>query len=73
VSEQEVKEAADKLNLSRAIVFRLISRYRQEQLTSALIPERPGRKPGSRILGTKREQLIDAAASWKEFLPLPLH
>lgn len=40
---------------------RLIRRYRQEQRTSALIPEKPGRKPGRRILGIKRDELIDAA------------
>ena len=34
MSEREVEDAADKLNLSRAVVFRLISRYRQETTQS---------------------------------------
>ena len=60
VTQREIKEAARKLKLGRAMVFRLVARYRGEHRTSALIPGSPGRKPGSRVLGSKQEQLIDA-------------
>jgi putative transposase len=42
------------------MVFRLVRRYRLEHRTSALIPERRGRKLGSRILEGEQEQLIQA-------------
>jgi len=60
VAQLEIAEAARKLNLGRAMVFRLVSRYRLEHRTSALIPERRGRKLGSHILGNEKEQLIQA-------------
>jgi putative transposase len=60
VTQHEITEAARKLNLGRAMVFRLVGRYRREYRTSALIPETSGRKPGSRILEGEQEQLIQA-------------
>jgi putative transposase len=60
VTQRGIEEAAKKLELGPAMVFRLVARYRREHRTSALIPETPGRKPGSRVLGIKQEQLIEA-------------
>jgi putative transposase len=60
VTQPEITEAARKLKLGRAMVFRLVGRYRRDHRTSALIPESSGRKPGSHTLGSKQEQLIQA-------------
>ena len=57
----EIEQAAKKLVLRPAMVFRLLARYRRERRTSALIPERRGRKPGSHVLETEQERLIKTA------------
>jgi len=58
VTIQQVEQAAKKLDLGTAMVFRLVARYRRQRRTSALIPERRGRKPGIHVLETKQEKLI---------------
>lgn len=60
VTTQHVQQAAKKLGLGSVMVFRLLARYRRQRLTSALVPERRGRKPGIHVLDTKRENLINA-------------
>ena len=65
----EIEQAAKKLDLGPAMVFRLLARYRRERRTSALIPERRGRKPGSHVLETQQEQLIRQAIENFYLLP----
>jgi putative transposase len=57
-TQAEIERAAEKLGLGTAMVFRLVARYRREHNASALAPERPGRKLGSRVLESKLERII---------------
>lgn len=57
-TESAVQRAASALKLSRAMVFRLLRRYRANPKTSTLLPVRRGRKEGCQLLDEKQEQLI---------------
>ena len=53
-----VTETAQKLGLSKAIVYRLVARYRLNPVPSELLLKREGRVPGSRRLGDEVEAVI---------------
>src|ERR1700723_2421758 len=53
-----MKRACGTLELSRAMVFRLLARYKQDPRFSVLLPRRPGRKPGSHALLEGQERMI---------------
>ncbi len=61
VSRSEVEGAAQELELSRAMVYRLVARYRRDPHTSALLSHSPGRRAGTRILGERMEQILAQA------------
>jgi hypothetical protein len=55
-----INQARAALRLSRAMMFRLLARYKEDQRTSALLPKAPGRTPGTSVLGKEREEIISA-------------
>ena len=57
-SRAMINRACVTLELSRAMVFRLLARYKQDPGFSVLIPRRPGRKPGSHALLAGQERMI---------------
>ena len=50
--------AAEKLGISRSGLYRLIAIFRSAELTSTLLPTRPGRPTGARSLDARREAII---------------
>jgi putative transposase len=61
VSRSEVEGAAQELELSRAMVYRLVARYRRDPHTGALLSHSPGRRSGTRLLGERMEQIVAQA------------
>jgi putative transposase len=61
VSRSDIEEAAQELELSRAMVYRLVARYRRDPHTSALLSHSPGRRSGTRFLGERMEQIVAQA------------
>jgi putative transposase len=57
-STQQVDEAAGKLKIGRAMVYRLLSRFKQSRDTSSLLPTRRGRKTGRQLLKKAQERII---------------
>jgi putative transposase len=57
-SQQMIQWACSKLGLSRAMVFRLLARYRDDKGLSTLVPQTRGRKLGRRLLSPKQEKII---------------
>jgi putative transposase len=55
-----MQKACAALQLSRAMVFRLLARYREDPRLSALLLRRRGRKCGSGGLREEQEQIIAA-------------
>ena len=53
-----IKRACATLELSRAMVFRLLARYKQDPRFSVLLPRRQGRKRGSHALLEGQERMI---------------
>ena len=58
VSHARADVVAKDLGISRALVYRLASRYRLRAQTSSLLPFRRGRAPRSRLLDPEVEALI---------------
>jgi putative transposase len=56
---QKIDAAARRLRISRAMVYRLLARFRQSQETSVLLPTKPGPKLGSKELKPAQEEIID--------------
>lgn len=54
-------EAAEQLYVSRATVYRLLARYKQNLEATALLPDKPGRRPGTRELGQVQEKIVHDA------------
>ena len=50
---------AEKLKLSRASVYRLLTRFKNSREASSLLPTTPGRKRGAKELSDDQEKLID--------------
>jgi putative transposase len=57
-SVEEVDLAAGKLKIGRAMVYRLLARFKQNRDTSSLLPTRPGRKAGVHLLEEAQEGII---------------
>jgi putative transposase len=55
---EDVDRAAKRLRLSRAMVYRLLSKFSRDPTPSALLPNRRGRKTGRHILDSEIEQLL---------------
>jgi hypothetical protein len=58
VSHARADLAAEDLGISRALIYRLASRYRLRAQTSSLLPSRRGRAPRSRLLDPAVEAII---------------
>jgi putative transposase len=54
-SRAMIKRARGTLRLSRAMVFRLLARYKEDQRASSLLPQTSGRKP---VLNKEQERII---------------
>lgn len=54
----QVDEAASKLKIGRAMVYRLLARFKESRDTSSLLPTRPGRKTGGQMLKKAQERII---------------
>ena len=65
LTQEVVHHAAGQLGLSRAMLYRLVSRYRQRPQTSSLLPWKRGRDSKTEFLDREREDLV--AACIKEF------
>jgi putative transposase len=61
LTTREVDEAADKLNLSRAYVYRLLAAFRTRPRTSTLLHKTEGRRPGSRFISPEVELIVECA------------
>jgi hypothetical protein len=55
-----IKRACGTLRLSRAMVFRLLARYKEDQRASSLLTQTSGRKPGTSVLNKEQERIITA-------------
>ena len=53
-----IKKACATLELSRAMVFRLLARYKEDRRFSVLLPRPQGRKRGSHALLEGQERMI---------------
>ena len=60
LSQAIIENAAERLQLSRIALYRLLRRYRQRPQTSSLLPWTRGRHINSRHLNKDREDLITA-------------
>ena len=57
-SRAMIKKACATLELSRAMVFRLLARYKEDRSFSVLLPRPQGRKRGSHFLLEGQERMI---------------
>jgi putative transposase len=57
-STEQIRWAAKKLKISRAMVYRLLARFRLSQDATSLLPSKPGRKPGSKELTVDQERIV---------------
>jgi transposase len=53
-SKEHIDEAAKKLKIGRAMVYRLLARFRLSEQGTSLLPSKPGRKPGSKELAVEQ-------------------
>ena len=60
LTEADVRTAAKSLQISRATLYRLITRYRQRPQTSSLLPWKRGRDVRTHFLDREREKIIAA-------------
>jgi putative transposase len=59
-SKQEIQSAATTtLKIGRAMVCRLLARFRVSKEATSLLPSRPGRKPGAKELKIDQETIVD--------------
>ena len=58
LTEIDLQEATEGLELSRATLYRLVARYRQRPQTSSLLPWKRGRSSETHFLDKEREDLI---------------
>ncbi|PWT98396.1 MAG: transposase [Candidatus Melainabacteria bacterium] len=56
---EEMKAACAKLGVSKAFLYRLLSRYRNDPRTSALLPRKRGRPVGTSQLNANAEAIVD--------------
>jgi putative transposase len=62
-SPAAVAEVAADLRLSSAMVYRLLAVYRRNPSASSLLPNRGGRTPGTRLLSSEIETVIQSSIS----------
>jgi putative transposase len=60
LTEEDILAATARLQMSRATLYRLVSRYRQRPQTSSLLPWKRGRDSRTHFLDREREVLITA-------------
>jgi putative transposase len=65
LGDESIEEAGRRLGLCRALIYRLVSRYRQRPRTSSLLPWKRGRGRYTRFLKPAQEDLITTCI--KEF------
>ena len=65
----DVSDVARELGVSRATLYRLIALYRTFASVEALLPRRPGRRTGTRVLSDAVETIVAAAIA--KALPRP--
>jgi hypothetical protein len=58
-SKEQIDEAAKRLKIGRAMVYRPLARFRVSEQASSSLPTRPGRKPGAKELGVDQERVVD--------------
>lgn len=56
---EQIDDVAKRLKIGRAMVYRLLARFRKARETTALLPRTAGRKPGSRFLKKEQERIIE--------------
>jgi putative transposase len=61
IGRAAVREAAAKLGISVATLYRLIQRFRENRRVSVLLPRRAGRPVGTRFISEGVEAIIQAA------------
>jgi len=54
----KIAVVAQELGLSKAMVYRLLARYRNNPAPTELLPKREGRVPGARRLGVEVEDVV---------------
>src|SRR5690242_16853794 len=64
-----VEDAANRLQLSRSVLYELVRRYRRRPQTSSLLPWKRGRRVSERVLTPEREELLQACI--REFYLTP--
>jgi putative transposase len=57
-SKEQIDEAARRLKVSRAMVYRLLARFRVSEHATSLLPLKPGRKPGTKELDVDQERVV---------------
>jgi putative transposase len=62
IGRAAVGEAAAKLGISVASLYRLIQRFRKDRRVSTLLPRKAGRPAGARYISDGVEEIIHAAA-----------
>ena len=55
---EQIDKAATSLQVSRATIYRLLTRYKQNREATSLLPETPGRKRGSKELKPVQERIV---------------
>jgi putative transposase len=61
VGKETIDAAAREMGVSRAYCYRLLRRFRDSPTASALAPGKVGRGPGSKVLPSAIEEIIEAA------------
>ncbi len=57
-SREQISEAAKILGISRAMIYRLLARFRRFEHASSLLPSKPGPRPGTKQLDVDQEKVI---------------
>ena len=58
-STQQIDDAARRLKIGRAMVYRLLARFKNRRDMSSILPTRPGRKPGGELLKKPHERIVE--------------
>lgn len=58
-SKEQISEAAKILGISRAMIYRLLVRFRTAEQATSLLPSKPGPRPGAKQLEPDQEKIIE--------------
>jgi putative transposase len=58
IRRSDIDAAAEELHLSRAMLYRLLARYRRDPHTAALVVGSPGRKTGSQMFDQRIQTIV---------------